>query len=283
MKSGGEGNSRERAKIIYLRSGRKKSLQQIANEIGASYDTVKSWKRRDKWDEAPDSAQGAKKGAPAPKTAPKTAPETAPETAPGQKRKRGGQPGNRNAVFSRGGGPPGNQKAVTTGEYASILFSDMTDEERALISSIPECTVDLMRNDLALLCVREKRMLARIASLQSSAENGMIYSAITNRHSTNTRSGAQTDTETTDTTVAPAIDRIGDIEEALTRLRREKQRIINALNDYEEKRSKNAQNNPFYVSSAIEESNRRMMTFADLLNHPAQSRDLSELEGQSGG
>ena len=46
MKSGGEGNSRERAKIIYLRSGRKKSLQQIAKEIGASYDTVKSWKRR---------------------------------------------------------------------------------------------------------------------------------------------------------------------------------------------------------------------------------------------
>ena len=276
MKSGGEPSNRERARLIYLRSGCKKSLPTIAKEIGVSYDTVKSWKRRDKWDEDPKAVSH---GAPAPAPAP----EDAPENAPAPKRKRGGQPGNRNAVGNSGGGPPGNQNAVTTGEYASILFSDMTDEERALISSIPECTVDLMRNDLALLCVREKRMLARIASLQSSAENGMIYSAITNRHSTNTRSGAQTDTETTDTTVAPAIDRIGDIEEALTRLRREKQRIINALNDYEEKRSKNAQNNPFYASSAIEESNRRMMTFADLLNHPAQSRDLSELEGQSGG
>ena len=210
MKSGGESANRERARIIYLRSGCKKSLQQISREIGVSYDTVKSWKRRDKWDESPKAVQGAKKGADAPENAPGSAPKNAPESAPEKKRKRGGQPGNKNALFNSSGGPIGNQKAVTTGEYASILFSDMTDEERALISSIPECTVDLMRNDLALLCVREKRMLARIASLQSSSENGMIYSEITNHNSTNTKQGAQSITETTDTTIAPAIDRIGD-------------------------------------------------------------------------
>lgn len=232
MKSGKEPTNRERAKLIYLRSGCKKSLQLIAKEIGVSYDTVKSWKRRDKWNEDP-------KAAPHGANAPAPAPEGAPENAPAPKRKIGGQPGNRNAVSNSGGGPPGNQKAVTTGEYARLLFSDMTEDERALLASIPECTVDLMRHDLALLCVREKRMLGRIARLQASADvqTGLIYSEITSHHSTHVKQGNTDTTDTTDTTVSPAIDRIGDIEEALTRIRREKQRIITAINDYEIRQS----------------------------------------------
>ena len=116
-------------------------------------------------------------------------------------------------------------------------MSDLSDDERALIASIPECTIDLMRHDLALLCVREKRMLGRIARLQESAENDMIYSEITNHHSDHVKNGNTDTTDTTDTTIAPVIDRIGDIEESLTRVRREKQRIIAAINDYEIKNS----------------------------------------------
>ena len=230
MKSGGEPSNRERARLIYLRSGCKKSLPTIAKEIGVSYDTVKSWKRRDKWDEDPKAVSH---GAPAPAPAP----EDAPKNAPAPKRKRGGQPGNRNAVGNSGGGPPGNQNAVTTGEYARLLMSDLSDDERALIASIPECTIDLMRHDLALLCVRERRMLGRIARLQESAENDMIYSEITSHHSDHVKNGNTDTTDTTDTTIAPVIDRIGDIEESLTRVRREKQRIIAAINDYEIKHS----------------------------------------------
>jgi len=230
MKSGSEPTNRDRARIIYLRSGCKKSLQQIAKEIGTSYDTVKSWKRRDKWDDDPKATP---KGA----NAPAPAPENAPENAPKPKRKKGGQPGNKNAVHNRGGPPLGSQNALTTGEYARLLMSDLTDEERALLSSIPECTVDLMRHDLGLLCIREKRMLERIARLQASAENDMIFSEITNHHSTHVRNGNTETTETTDTTIAPVIDRIGDIEESLTRVRREKQRVLSAINDYELKQA----------------------------------------------
>lgn len=226
MKSGGEPANRDRARIIYLRSGCKKSLQQIAREIGVSYDTVKSWKRRDHWDDDP-------KATPKGKDAPAPAPENAPDSAPVQKRKRGGQPGNKHAIGNRGGAPAGNHNALKTGEYARLLFSDMTDAERALIASIPECTVDLMRHDLALLCVREKRMLERIIQLQAASQNDMVYSEVTNHHTVHTRSGQTDTTDTTDTTITPAIDRIHDIEESLTRLRREKQRIITAINEYE--------------------------------------------------
>ena len=229
MKSGNEPTNRDRARLIYLRSGCKKSLQQIAKEIGVSYDTVKSWKRRDKWGSASAAESGANPPAPAP--------ENAPDNAPKPQRKRGGQPGNKNAVMNRGGPPIGSQNAMTTGEYARLLFSDLSDDERVLIASIPEGTIDLMRHDLALLCVREKRMLARIAAIQRDSENGMIYTEITSHNSTNTRSGSETTTTSTDTTIAPAIDRIGNIEEALTRVRREKQRILSAINEYELKQA----------------------------------------------
>lgn len=230
MKSGSDVNPRERAKLMYLRSGCKKSLQIISKEIGVSLNTVKSWKRRDKWDDDPKAIP---KGATATASATATATEDAPADAPKPKRKKGGQKGNKNAVHNRGGAPIGNRNAVTTGEYARLLFSDLSEEERALLMSVPECTVDLMRHDLALLCVREKRMLARIRALEASAENGMTYSEITRHHTEHVKQGNTDTTDTTDTTIAPVIDRIYDIDEALTRVRREKQRIINAINDYE--------------------------------------------------
>lgn len=233
MKSGGEPSNRDRARIIYLRSGCKKSLQIISKELGVPLATVKTWKRRDKWDEDEKAVPRKRKDSTANESESINESEIESETGAAGPRKRGGQPGNKHAIGNRGGAPVGNQYAVTTGEYARLLFSDLTEEERSLIASIPECTVDLMRHDLALLCVREKRMLERIIQLKSAAQNDMVYSEVTSHHSVHTRSRQTDTTDTTDTTITPAIDRIHDIEESLTRLRREKQRIIAAINDYE--------------------------------------------------
>ena len=239
MKSEGNVSVRERARLVYLRSGKKKTLPAIAEELGVPLATVKTWKRRDDWDGDSDSKKDSKK----------RESESKGESA---KKKKGGQPGNKNGLGNLGGGAPANNtNAVTTGEYARLLFTDLTPEEQALMAAMPQDTNALMRHDLGLLCVRERRMLARIDALQ-------------------------TGTQTPNTQ-----DRIGNIEEGLTRLRREKQRIINALNDYEEKQRRNSQSNPFSASDAIQDSNKRMMTFADLLLHPAANRELSVLEGES--
>jgi|GEM_PF-5994322 len=266
MKSGSDVNPRERAKLMYLRSGCKKSLQIISEEIGVPLNTVKSWKRRDKWDDDPKAIP---KGAPA--TAPATAPETevAPENAPAPKRKRGGQKGNKNAVHNRGGAPIGNRNAVTTGEYARLLFSDLTDDERALIASVPECTVDLMRRDLALLCVREKRMLERIRRLRETAEKDMMYNEITRHHTVHIKAGNTETTDSTNTSITPVIDRIGDIEEALTRVRREKQRLINAINEQEQK---NGDRDGSW-------SGQEFIGYDRLFSTPAHTRTLDEVDG----
>lgn len=268
MKSGGDVNPRERARLMYLRSGCKKSLQTISEEIGVSLNTVKSWKRRDKWDEDPKAV---------PKVAPATAPATAdaPENAPKSKRKKGGQPGNKNAVHNQGGGPMGNQNAVTTGEYARLLFSDLSDDERRLMESVPECTVDLMRRDLALLCVREKRMLARIDGLVKNAKADMMYNEITTFDSTVTRGKGKETTSSRTTSITPVIDRIGDIEEALTRVRREKQRIINALNDYELKQARNQGSGSAGLGADF-------MGYDQLFSHPVPVRAFEDVESEEG-
>lgn len=235
-------SARERARLIYLRSGKKKTLHQIADELGVPLPNVKNWKRRDKWDGEGAGKKESKKDSK--KNESESEKESKNESP--KKRKRGGQPGNKNALLNPGGGaPPGNHNALSTGEYARLLYCDLSPEEQALMASVPEDTILLMRHDLALLCVRERRMLARIVALESG-------------------------------NLTPTVqDKILSIEDGLTRVRREKQRIIAAINDHNEKH--------LLPEETLNEMNRRMMTFADLLNHPAQSRDLSELEGQSGG
>lgn len=194
MKSEEAVNLRERARLMYLRSGKKKSLPMIAEELNIPLATVKTWKRRDGWDTDSDSKTDSKK------IQKKVNPDS--KVNPKKPKKKGAPKGNKNSVLNEGGAPPGNQNAVTTGEYARLLFSDLTEDEQALMAAMPEDTNQVMRSDLKLLCVREKRMLGRISMLQA----GQLTNAV--------------------------LDKIQNIEEGLTRLRREKQRIINALHEY---------------------------------------------------
>ncbi|ANY71104.1 hypothetical protein BBD42_30925 [Paenibacillus sp. BIHB 4019] len=78
---------------LWIKSGRERKLTDIAEELGISASLVRKWKFSDKWDEIP------------------------------VKRKRGGQPGNKNAVGNSGGpgGPEGNDYALKHGYYAKYL------------------------------------------------------------------------------------------------------------------------------------------------------------------
>ena len=73
--------------------GESVNLRELAEQQGVTYQTLRNWKAADKWDEA----------------------------VPKPKRKRGGQPGNRNsaghqnAAGSHDGAPPGNEYADTDG------------------------------------------------------------------------------------------------------------------------------------------------------------------------
>lgn len=81
---------------------------------------------------------------------------------------RGGAPkGNKNAIGNKGGSAPlGNKNAVTTGEYETIMWDYLDDEEREIFESIE--TDPLFQIDMTIreLTIRQRRMMKRIKNVE---------------------------------------------------------------------------------------------------------------------
>ncbi len=76
-------------------------------------------------------------------------------------RKRGGQPGNRNAVGNRGGGAPaGNQNGRKHGGYGRLW--PLSDEEMEMIGTMEYDPEKMLEDEIAMLTVRERRIFRLI-------------------------------------------------------------------------------------------------------------------------
>lgn len=196
----------EQAKELFL-SGKK--LIEIAQLLGVPEGTVRSWKNRYKWDcnVANEKCNVAKKN-------------------------KGGQPGNQNAVGHGGTGPPGNKNAVTTGEFETLLFDCMNDEEKRLIASVPTDKQQLLLQEIQLLTVRERRMLKRIEAIKESVEylpDGELLEGMT---LVSRKYGTEKDKATDLKEYQGKLGQIQNIEEALTRVQARKQRAIESLHKF---------------------------------------------------
>lgn len=156
----------EQAKELFLRG---KKLIEISELLKIPEGTVRSWKNRYKWDNATL------------------------QTERNVAKRRGGQPGNKNAVGA--GAPEKNKNAVTTGEFETLLFDCLDPEERQLTEATPEDKKRLLLQEIQLLSVRERRMLKRIELQRRTGD----------------------------------IELIQTIEDALTRVQANKQRAIETL------------------------------------------------------
>lgn len=81
---------------------------------------------------------------------------------------KGAPRGNQNAVGNDGGAPPGNKNAVTTGEYETIWFDCLTEEEQAIYGSINTDTLAQVEDNIRLFTLRERRMMNRIRTHTNS-------------------------------------------------------------------------------------------------------------------
>lgn len=131
--------NRDEAKKKWLASFGTITTKQLAAEAGVSESRVRKWKSEDNWKEALAK----------------------------QRRKRGGQPGNKNAVG--GGAPYGNKNAETHGAYSSIHLADLAPEERAYIESITLNTSENLLRELQLLIAKEDDLKKRIRVLENEA------------------------------------------------------------------------------------------------------------------
>ena len=194
----------EKAKAMYL-EGMK--LVEIASQLNLPEGTVRRWKSTHKWENERSDKNSERS----------------------EKRKRGAQPGNKNSS----GGPPGNKKAVTTGEFETLLFDCLEPEERRLVQAVPEDKQTLLMQEIQLLTVRERRMLKRIDLLRQSPDDSEEVSGDeTGMTVVSHKMGIEKDKDTDLREYQGKLGQIQHIEEALTRVQARKQAAIDALHRY---------------------------------------------------
>lgn len=106
--------ARDKAYNLWAESDGKAQIKDIAATLGVPDSRVRKWKSEDKWEQ-------------------KIKEQSKKERSEKPLRKKGAQPGNKNAVGNKGGGPVGNQKALKHGGYSSIYWDTLSDEEKKML------------------------------------------------------------------------------------------------------------------------------------------------------
>lgn len=119
--------NRIRAFEIYKENGGNIDLVEIASQLNISPGTVRGWKSKDNWD-------GQLKG-------------TFQKKNTERSKKKGAQPGNKNAVGHGGTGPPGNKNAEKYGFFSKYL----PEETREIFSAIDQAApLDLLWHQIQI-------------------------------------------------------------------------------------------------------------------------------------
>jgi uncharacterized protein YjcR len=162
--------NRDKAKAIWWEHEGNITNRQIAEMLGVDEKKISVWKQRDKWNVVQQSQNDVVQ-------------QTDDNVVQQNKRFRGAQPGNKNAVGNRGGAPPGNQnakgnsggpggpsrnkKALKHGIYETIFLDTLDEQEQALFDAIEVDTLDQLKTTLKTLVVSERRTMRRIKELES--------------------------------------------------------------------------------------------------------------------
>lgn len=202
---------REKAFEDY-RNGMK--YQEIADKYGVSLSAVKSWAMRywkkDSCNHKTEKLQPKKK---------KVA-------------TRGARLGNKNAVGNDGGAPPGNKNALKTGEFETLLFDTLEEDEKLLLDLVQPDKQQLLIQEIRLLTVRERRMLKRIEALHRSIEYAQDGNPVEGFTAVSRKTGLEKDKMTDLTEYRGKLGQIQAVEDALTRVQARKQHAIDALHRY---------------------------------------------------
>ena len=129
---------RDAAKDLFLARGGNITTKELAEKAGVPDSTIRKGKSLDGWQTALDKKKS--------------------------KRRRGGQPGNKNAVGA--GAPIGNRNAETHGAYSTVHLQDLSEEDRQYIESIGLDSAENMTRELQLLTAKERDLRRRIKALE---------------------------------------------------------------------------------------------------------------------
>ncbi|MGQ4223833.1 phage terminase small subunit [Enterococcus mundtii] len=149
---------RDEAKRIWLESNGEKQLKDIASELNVSDSQVRKWKSLDKWSaELKGNVTNVK----------------------GNVTNQGGAPfGNQNAKGNKGNSraspPIGNKNALKTGEYETIFYETLSDEEKDIYSNLNNDPSFVLSEEIRLLKIRQLRMMKRIQQAEAGLNDEEI-------------------------------------------------------------------------------------------------------------
>ena len=141
---------RDKARQLWLDSDGQMSPKEVAEAVGVKPEQVRKWKSVDRWQAALEEQQ--------------------------PKRKRGGQPGNKNAAGA--GAPLGNKNAETHGAYSAVSLCDLPDEQRQYIESITLDTETNMLAELQLLIAKEADLQNKISAIEKGSPDALFIDRV---------------------------------------------------------------------------------------------------------
>ncbi len=203
--------SRDKALEIYKQHNGNITNREIANILDISEKTISGWKFKDKWkDKLNGVLQINERSTPIEKSTEKTTKAS----------KQANSSWNKESypTMKR----PNNKNAISTGEFESIFFDTLEDDEIKLVDSIEIEKRNLLIHEIQLLTVRERRMLKRIADLKNKEITLKSY-----------KTGIEKDADTDLKEFETALNQIQNIEEALTRVQEKKQKAIDLLHKFD--------------------------------------------------
>ena len=184
----------KQAKAMYLKGTK---LVEIANQLNLPEGTVRRWKSTHKWDNERSHKMGPPKG-------------------------------NKNAKGNKGGSAPEkNKNAVKTGEFETLFFDTLEEDEKKLVHMIELDKQQLLLQEIQLLTVRERRMLKRIEDIKQAAAEQTESKA-----PGMTAVKFKSSTEEDSTEYTGALGQIQSVEDALTRVQARMQKAIDSLHRY---------------------------------------------------
>ena len=141
---------RDKARQLWLDSDGQMSPKEVAEAVGVKPEQVRKWKSVDRWQAALEEQQ--------------------------PKRKRGGQPGTKNAAGA--GAPLGNKPAETHGAYSAVRLCDLPDEQRQYIESITLDTETNMLAELQLLIAKEADLQNKISAIEKGSPDALFIDRV---------------------------------------------------------------------------------------------------------
>ncbi|MBR3697591.1 MAG: hypothetical protein IKM97_04965 [Clostridia bacterium] len=139
--------------------------------------------------------------------------------------------GNKNAVGNCGGpgATKGNKNAVTTGEYETLFFDVLTEEEQRLYQNLEIINKKkCVENEYKMLAIREYRVLKKIKTIQDKEKDMNVERIVKRQYNSNNSNETETVTEAIN-----VITPLQKLEDALTRIQDAKRKCLDTLHRME--------------------------------------------------